>query len=118
MNSRKCLIIGFGMLAMLKIALALLVTFGMLISLAPPAWFSLLLPVVISITLSLSAIVGLERYRRWGFWLSTADILMTSVFFIVPSPHDPTILLFLLPLAGGLYLLITDYRKLTTPKIP
>lgn len=117
MNSRKCLIIGFGMLVMLKIVLALLITFGILINQATQAWFTLLVPVVISITLSLSAIIGLERYRRWGFWLSTADILITSAILIIPSPHDPAILIFLLPLAGGLYLLITDYRKLATPQV-
>jgi len=109
----KILIISFGILAMAKLSLTVL------LGVTSIAWsvnlleniVQILFPMFLYTSLSAVALVGLERRRTWGFWVSALDLLVLSVMFV----QSVSGMLALLPIAYVFYLLFIEYGKVFSP---
>ena len=109
----KILIISFGILAMAKLSLTVFLGVTSL------AWsgnllenmVQILFPMCLYTSLSVAALVGLERRRTWGFWVSALDLLILSVMFM----QSVSGMLALLPIAYAFYLLFIEYGKVVSP---
>lgn len=98
----KILIISFGILAMAKLTLTVVLGVTSL------AWsgnllesmLQILFPMLLYTSLSVVALVGLERRRTWGFWVSALDVSGMLALF---------------PIAYAFYLLFIEYGKVVSP---
>tara|TARA_Y100000034_G_C6582180_1_gene252599 strand:- start:106 stop:453 length:348 start_codon:yes stop_codon:yes gene_type:complete len=109
----KILIISFGILAMAKLTLTVVLGVTSL------AWsgnllesmLQILFPMLLYTSLSVVALVGLERRRTWGFWVSALDLIILSVMFV----QSVSGMLALFPIAYAFYLLFIEYGKVVSP---